>query len=501
MISYEKLESIAEASSIFESKEILEAVRFLNDLGSLQYFESNALKDKVVINPQWIVNVMACVVSVKETCIQDGKLYHKDISKIWKDYSPDLYEWMLKLTEEFDLTFPVKSEEMNIVPCLLSEKPPVYEWPEINSFENSNNKIKEFKVVYSFSYIPAGLFNRIQVRLYQYGDSAYIWKSGSFLRKNNHIALITQTKNSTIELKVQGIKPENIIFLIHEVMETLISESFNGIKYDYSFPCPDCVETKVIDPCLFSSSLLKRASEFKAPFLQCNKFFHAISIQEMLSIMPVDGLSNLDLNLDNSIRDLKQLKKNLKYDIFFWYCQEDSPKLMNVNDNSNLNQIDPLKVLEAIKKEKFKIWYSKNPKEEKMDKLTYAIKESRLVVLGVSDNFSKDEKSIQVFELVKNIIRKNYFLIEFGKMGDHKWMENTQFASIVSDYRIIMQDPSRYAHKINDALESIETQLKDVRIDRDLEKISPDVFISYCWANSHDAVHKGTKGTKTSLGI
>jgi hypothetical protein len=54
--------------------------------------------------------------------------------------------------------------------------------------------------------LPAGLFNRIQVRLYQYGDSGVIWKNGSFLHKNNHIAVIYQTEMSSIEIKVQGIK-------------------------------------------------------------------------------------------------------------------------------------------------------------------------------------------------------------------------------------------------------------------------------------------------------
>ena len=65
---------------------------------------------------------MACVVSVKETCIENGKLYHKDIEKIWSKYDSNLHEWMLKLTEEFDLTFSVSSQKLSIIPCLLSGK-------------------------------------------------------------------------------------------------------------------------------------------------------------------------------------------------------------------------------------------------------------------------------------------------------------------------------------------------------------------------------------------
>lgn len=336
---------------------------------------------------------------MKETCIEDGRLYHAKIPEIWEAYDLSLHKWMLKLTEEFDLTFPVPEKKMNIVPCLLPEKEPKYDWPEMN--ENNPLKIREFKVSYSFDYLPTGLFNRIQVRLFQYGDSSIIWKKGSLLRKNNHIALI-QIKNAlSIQIKVQGVRPENIIFVIHEVIETLVNESFNGLKYDFSFPCPECVDALSAEPCLFSSSLLRRASELKAPFLQCNKYFHAISIQEMLAIMPMDdNISNLDLNLQNSIRDLKQIKLNLKYDIMFWYCDKDVPS------EGQKNSCNPLDVVEAIKKCNFKFWYSQNPATEKLDQITYAIKESKILILGLSDNFSNDEKCVQIFQLVKNIIKK-----------------------------------------------------------------------------------------------
>ncbi len=131
-------------------------------------------------------------------------------------------------------------------------------------------KRKETKIVYEFEYLPAGLFNRAQVRLFQITDNKAIWKSGSLLKKNNHIALIIKNNNK-IEIKVRGPQPENIVFLIHEVFEVLIAESFNGVNYDYSFPCPDCFENNSIDSerSLFSASMIRRAIQKKAVFLQC----------------------------------------------------------------------------------------------------------------------------------------------------------------------------------------------------------------------------------------
>ncbi len=441
------------------------------------------------------MDAFACLVSVKETFVVDGKLKNEDVARVWHRYDYTMHEWMLKLTEKFDLTFTIQEHNMSIVPCLLPEIEPAYNWAVID--EKNPIKIKEFKVVYSFSYIPNGLFNRIQVRLYQYADNSIIWKMGSFLRKNNHIALLQfKRRKAIIEVKVQGTKPENIMFLIHEVIVALINESFNGIKYDFSFPCPECVESQVIDPALFSSSLIRRAHELKAPFVQCQKFFHVISIQEMLSMMPIEGLTNIDMNLEYSLRDLKKLKSDTKYDIAFWYCQSDVP----ADGVSGKDSISPLKVIEAIKQQNYNIWYPKAAKDFKMDKVTYAIKESKMVILGISDSFAQDDQCLQVFELVKNIIKKSYLIVEFGKLGTHKWLENSTFASVCCDVRVIMQDPKRYSPKMVEVVDSIERQIKDTKTDKNMNQKPPDVFISYCWQNSHDAISKGTKATPTSLG-
>ncbi|RNA31785.1 putative serine threonine- kinase pats1 [Brachionus plicatilis] len=490
IINKDKAKQLAEKNGIYDEQEFGQVVKFLNDLGSLQYFENQSLRNKIVINPQWIVDAFAKIVSIKETCIQDGKFTHDKIVEIWKEYDKNLHEWMLKLTEEFDLTFPISEKNMSIVPCLLPDAEPKFDWPEIDP--KYPVKIKQFKVNYRFDYLPIGLFNRIQVRLFQYGDNSIIWKKGSLLKKNSHLALLNQTKNSlSIEVKVLGVKPENIVLVIHEAIETLINDSFNGLKYDFSFPCPDCVESQSSDPHLFSSTLLKRASEMKAPFLQCAKGFHVVSIEELMAIMPVDDSNNLDLNLEYSIRDLRNLKDNFKYDIMFWFCGQDT-------DLDPDKSISPLNVIKAIESQGYKIWFSKTPSHEKLDKITSVIKQSKLVIFGVSDNFASDSRSVQIFELSKNLIKKTYLLIEFGLLGARSWLQNPLFASACADFRVIMQDPKRYATKIADTFESIE---KIVQVDpQKKEEKHPDVFVSYCWANSHEAIKKGSKGTKKSLG-
>ncbi len=205
--------------------------------------------------------------------------------------------------------------------------------------------------------------------------------------------------------------------------------------------------------------------------------------------MPHEGTSSLDINLGQSLRDLRALKKNLKYDIAFWYCQADEA----------VGQIKPSEVKNAISENKaYKVWYSPDPVNEKMDKVTSAMKNSKLIVLGLSDSFAKDEKCMQTYELVKKILKANYLIVEFGK--SHKWLEEAALVAISGDVRVIMQDAKRFKVKINEMFESIERQIVDVKVDRSLAEEPPDVFISYCWKNSHDAISKGTKTTGTGLG-
>jgi hypothetical protein len=71
-------------------------------------------------------------------------------------------------------------------------------------------------------------------------------------------------------VKVQGPRPENILFLIHEVYETMIMESFHGVTYDYFMPCQDCV--KAVSPlskpqvlCQSRKSSLKATSPLSKP--------------------------------------------------------------------------------------------------------------------------------------------------------------------------------------------------------------------------------------------
>ncbi|XP_060596442.1 probable serine/threonine-protein kinase roco11 [Ruditapes philippinarum] len=154
ILPFKQLETISATCGIFDRGELIQAVQFLHDLGAVQFFDTDFLRDMIVIYPQWIVDVMACLVTVHQGAVKDGKMLLKDISKVWEDYPSELHPWLLRLTEEFDLTCSLPDEEASIVPCLLPDGEPQYDWPHADPRKN----IRESMTVYKFQYLPAVSF-------------------------------------------------------------------------------------------------------------------------------------------------------------------------------------------------------------------------------------------------------------------------------------------------------------------------------------------------------
>ena len=48
-------------------------------------------------------------------------------------------------------------------------------------------------------------------------------------------------RTSEVIVRAQGFRPENFLFLVHEIIETLIAESYSGVRYDFLVPCLECL--------------------------------------------------------------------------------------------------------------------------------------------------------------------------------------------------------------------------------------------------------------------
>ena len=82
--------------------------RFLHDVGTLIYFDTQGLRDIVILDPQWLANIMASLVTFNHHWIKDGILNTIDLEHIWKQYPKSLYSKLIMLLSKFQVIAPLR---------------------------------------------------------------------------------------------------------------------------------------------------------------------------------------------------------------------------------------------------------------------------------------------------------------------------------------------------------------------------------------------------------
>jgi leucine-rich repeat kinase 2 len=101
-ISYPDFKRAAD-EIITKQTEFQAAVRFLHDSGILIHFNiaRSKLKDLVILDPQWLANVMSSVVTFRHNWLKEGFIYLDNIANMWTQYPKDLWDSLLQLLEKF----------------------------------------------------------------------------------------------------------------------------------------------------------------------------------------------------------------------------------------------------------------------------------------------------------------------------------------------------------------------------------------------------------------
>jgi len=74
-------------------------------LGTLLYFENiKELKDFVILDAQWLFEVMASLFTTKQRSV-------KEHGQMWQSYPKDIHEKLLQLIEKFQIAFLVLDRE------------------------------------------------------------------------------------------------------------------------------------------------------------------------------------------------------------------------------------------------------------------------------------------------------------------------------------------------------------------------------------------------------
>ena len=220
-------------------------------------------------------------------------------------------------------------------------------------------------------------------------------------------------------------------------------------------------------------------------------------------MVPPDSKSNYDLHLEYSVRDLKTYRQNIVVDLIFLYPPEHIPTAKEIE-----LKVDPRKIKEYLSSESIvrsfvflhrirserglKIWTPESMKEFKIENHYLVIKAASVVLFGISTELveNPENENLRVaFQTIKDILRKPIIPVLFGT--NKNWQKSEIGVALSDALYVNMQDPKRYDNRVKDLYETIEQSRAGDKQNQQLRNQPTDVFISYCWLNSHDAAHKG----------
>lgn len=108
MRSWAQIQQLASYCHINDDDELRRCVHLLHDFGSLIYFDDPSLgvQDLVIIDPQFLTNVMATIITTK-TSIRDGIMPHNFIPMIWRppEFPLEIHELLLSLLKKFEIAY------------------------------------------------------------------------------------------------------------------------------------------------------------------------------------------------------------------------------------------------------------------------------------------------------------------------------------------------------------------------------------------------------------
>jgi Leucine-rich repeat (LRR) protein/signal recognition particle receptor subunit beta len=241
-ITWSQFKEICESEDLNDEKDQMYFSQYLHNLGVIvHYYDDWILKDFVILNPQWSVDAVYCILSDKRVIKNHGKFTKQDLADYWKKYTiaerKNLLELMLK--DHFEVCYQIPNIKSYIAPQLLSPQLPTYTW--------NNPTCLKFR--YQYPFMPKGLIARLIVRVNEWiaveNEVSLVWKKGVVIQKDNCQARIiqknTKDNDEVIDIEINGdIRNRKFILkMVCDEIESIHKKSFEHIPHNKMIPC-DC---------------------------------------------------------------------------------------------------------------------------------------------------------------------------------------------------------------------------------------------------------------------
>ena len=255
---------------------------YLHDLGTILYFQKDALlKDIVILNPEWATEAVYKLIDTKEIIENKGRFSGHLLPNIWdqKDYPADKYPTLMRLMEKFELCFRVLDSEDYIIPELVPAKRPDIDFP---SFQSPH----ALKLQFRFAFMPAGIVSRFIARNHYLIDNEKYWQNGVQLIYEESTALILgDPVKRLLTVSVFGPAPTQLLHIIrNQLLHIYLTLNMNATEGHYSeeVPC-NCHQctTSPTEHYAFPFQVLKKTAE-QNQMLMCYKSYLPVSPAQLL---------------------------------------------------------------------------------------------------------------------------------------------------------------------------------------------------------------------------
>ena len=238
-------------------------------LGHLIHYEHDpALRDIVVLKPNWLSNAISFVLDDEQTRKGHGLVRFARLSQLWNDparaeefrYPPELHPVFLRLMERFDLSYRVAglspngdSDPQSLIAQLVPDNRPENDLEREWTPSPATGDIQQVQICRIVdaqngqSASAEGLFYQLIVRLHKYSlgrvrynDSVH-WQRGLVLDDDYNGRALLEHVGNDVRITVRAAFPERFLAMLTGEVKYLVESFWEGLRCDVMVPC--------INPC------------------------------------------------------------------------------------------------------------------------------------------------------------------------------------------------------------------------------------------------------------
>ena len=235
-------------------------------LGHLTHYKDDpALRDIVILRPDWLATAMSYVLDDEQTRTAHGLVKFSRLGQLWDDskreadtrYPATLHPIFLRLMERFDLSYRVAglsknddSDPVSLIAQLVPDTTPKEEdfekaWlPELAPGDIQQTQICRIVDAQNNQSANAeGLFFQLIVRLHRYSlgrvnyPESVHWQRGLILDADYNGRALLRHIGNDVHITVRAAYPQGFLNTLTDEVKYLVESFWEGLRCDVTVPC------------------------------------------------------------------------------------------------------------------------------------------------------------------------------------------------------------------------------------------------------------------------